>query len=110
MTASMEHAELWWSGQSGKMTYHYLKSTKGNCGVYLDGTFRQTINYKGSVGKLREPEKKSLSGSFSGLPGVTSQLRNMRGAVYGTASAWRAPARARNRARDREQPRATALR
>jgi hypothetical protein len=73
-------------GQTGKITYNYLKSTKGGTAdVYLDGTFRQTINYKGSVGKLREPEKQAAYQiSFSGLAagGHVLELRNMRGAVY----------------------------
>ncbi|HEX4899814.1 MAG TPA: M4 family metallopeptidase, partial [Pyrinomonadaceae bacterium] len=73
-------------GQTGKITYNYLKSTKGGTAdVYLDGTFRQTINYKGSVGKLREPEKQAAyQVSFSGLAagGHVLELRNMRGAVY----------------------------
>ncbi|MFZ0063914.1 MAG: M4 family metallopeptidase [Pyrinomonadaceae bacterium] len=73
-------------GQTGKITYHYLKSTKGGTAdVYLDGTFRQTINYKGSVGKLREPEKQDeYQVSFSGLAagGHVLELRNMRGPVY----------------------------
>jgi bacillolysin len=74
------------SGQTGKITYYYLKSTKGGTAdVYLDGTFRQTINYKGSVGKLREPEKKDeYQVSFANLPagGHVLELRNMRGAAY----------------------------
>ncbi len=73
-------------GQTGKITYHYLKSTKGGTAdIYLDGTFRQTINYKGTVGKLREPEKKDeYQVSFDNLTpgGHVLELRNMRGAVY----------------------------
>ncbi|HKO97688.1 MAG TPA: M4 family metallopeptidase [Pyrinomonadaceae bacterium] len=74
------------NGQTGKLTYHFLKSTKGGTAdVYLDGTFRQTIDYKGSVGKLREPEKKSeYQVSFNNLaPGThVLELRNLRGPVY----------------------------
>ena len=73
-------------GQSGKITYHYLKSTKGGTAdLYLDGSFRTTVDYKGSVGKLREPEKQEgyqvyISGLAPG--GHVLELRNMRGAVY----------------------------
>ena len=74
------------SGQTGKVTYNFLKSTKGGTAdVYLDGTFRTTVNYKGSVGKLREPERKpEYQVSYSGLApgGHVLELRNMRGAVY----------------------------
>lgn len=73
-------------GQTGKITYYYLKSTKGGTAdVYLDGVFRQTINYKGSVGKLREPEKKDeYQSSLSNLApgGHALELRNVRGAIY----------------------------
>jgi Zn-dependent metalloprotease len=45
------------AGQAGKITYYYAKSTKGGTAdVYLDGVFQATINYKGSVGKLKDPE------------------------------------------------------
>ena len=70
----------------GTITYQYLKSTKGgSADDYLDGVFRQSISYNGSVGKLREPEKKpEYQVSFSGLAagGHVLELRNMRGAVY----------------------------
>jgi Zn-dependent metalloprotease len=73
-------------GQTGKITYNYLKSTKGGTAdVYLDGTFKQTINFSGSTGKLREPEKKpEYQVSYGGLAsgGHVLELRNMRGAVY----------------------------
>src|SRR5678816_2786226 len=74
------------SGQTGKVTYNFLKSTKGGTAdLYLDGTFRTTVNYKGSVGKLREPERKAeYQVSFTGLAsgGHVLELRNMRGAIY----------------------------
>ena len=74
------------SGQTGKVTYNFLRSTKGGTAdVYLDGTFSTTVNYKGSVGKLREPERTpEYQVSFSGLApgGHILELRNMRGAVY----------------------------
>ena len=74
------------SGQTGKVTYNFLKSTKGGTAdVYLDGTFRTTVNYRGSVGKLREPERKpEYQVSYSGLApgGHVLELRNMRGAIY----------------------------
>jgi hypothetical protein len=74
------------SGQTGKITYYYLKSTKGGTAdIYLDGTFRQTINYKGTAGKLREPEKKDeYQISFDNLApgGHVLELRNTRNAVY----------------------------
>jgi len=74
------------SGQIGKITYYYLKSTKGGTAdVYLDGTFKQTVDYKGSVGKLREPEKKAgYEVPFGNLPPGSHvlELRNMRGATY----------------------------
>jgi len=73
-------------GQTGKITYYYLKSTKGGTAdVYLDGVFKQTVDYKGTVGKLREPEKKAgYEVSFSNLPagGHVLELRNMRNATY----------------------------
>jgi Zn-dependent metalloprotease len=82
MTLSFDVA----GGQTGKITYNYLKSTKGGTAdVYLDGTFKQTISFSGSTGKLREPDKKpEYQVSYGGLAsgGHVLELRNMRGAVY----------------------------
>ncbi len=74
------------SGQAGKITHYYGKSTKGGTAdVYLDGIYTQTVDYQGSVGKLREPEfKEEYKIEYAGLaagPHVL-EIRIARDAVY----------------------------
>ena len=73
-------------GQVGKITYYYAKSTKGgSADLYLDGLYRSTISYKGSIGKLNDPEfneayKVALEGLVSGTHVL--ELRNTKDGVY----------------------------
>jgi hypothetical protein len=77
------------SGQTGKLTYTYAKSTRGGSAeVFIDGLSQGIISYLGSTGGLRDPEFKSggvtYSMSYPGLsPGQhTFELRNLTGSVY----------------------------
>jgi PKD repeat protein len=74
------------AGSSGSITYSFAKSSKGGAAdVYLDGVFRQRINYNGSVGTTQQPEfRPEYNVSFSNLPAGahTLEIRNMSGVVY----------------------------
>lgn len=72
------------AGRSGAVVYHYAKSTKGGTAdLYIDGTFRQQIDFKGSTGKLENPVF-GFSVSFAGLSAGshTLELKNVKGAAY----------------------------
>jgi hypothetical protein len=73
-------------GQFGKITYYYAKSTKGGTAdVYIDGMFKGTINYKGSVGKLNNPEfSADYKAEYGNIPAGTHtlEIRMSRDGVY----------------------------
>ena len=74
------------SGTTGKVTYYFAKSTKGGTAdIYIDNTFQGTINYKGSIGNLKNPEfhadyKVEYGGIAAGAH--TLEIRMPRNAVY----------------------------
>jgi PKD repeat protein len=72
--------------RTGSITYSFAKSRKGGTAdIYLDGVFRQTINYNGSAGNTQQPEfRPEYQVSFSNLaPGAHAlEIRNMNGVVY----------------------------
>ena len=74
------------SGETGKITYYYGKSTKGGTAeIYLDGSPVGTVDYRGSVGKLREPEfKEEYKVEFANLAAGSHvlEIRIARDAVY----------------------------
>jgi hypothetical protein len=74
------------AGSNGSITYSFAKSPKGGAAdVYLDGVFRQRINYGGSAGTTQAPEfKPEYNVSFSNLPSGahTLEIKNMSGVVY----------------------------
>ena len=74
---------------SGSVQYFYATSTKGGTAdVYIDGTFRQTVNYNGSSGTMHDPVFSTSSGKLSLTFGVFSagphkfELRNLSGPAY----------------------------
>ena len=74
------------AGNTGAISYSFAKSPKGGtAGVYVDGVFKQTINYAGSVGSTQAPEfKPEYRVQFGGLSaGAHSlEIRNLTGVVY----------------------------
>jgi hypothetical protein len=74
------------SGNTGSITYAFGKSTKGgSADVYLDGAFKQTLSYAGSVGSTQTPEfKPEYKLQFTGLGAGAHklELRNLTGVVY----------------------------
>jgi hypothetical protein len=74
------------AGNTGTISYSFAKSTKGGtAGVYVDGVFKQTINYAGSVGSTQAPEfKPEYQVQFGGLSaGAHSlEIKNLSGVVY----------------------------
>jgi hypothetical protein len=74
------------AGNNGSITYSFAKSPKGGAAdIYLDGVFRQRINYSGSIGTTQQPEfRPEYNVSFSNLPtgAHTLEIRNMSGVVY----------------------------
>jgi hypothetical protein len=73
-------------GSSGSISYSFAKSPKGGqADVYLDGVFKQTINYGGSVGTTQAPEfKPEYKVQYTGLAAGNHklELRTMSGVVY----------------------------
>jgi hypothetical protein len=70
---------------SGSVQYFYATSTKGGAAdVYIDGTFRQTINYNGSSGSMHDPTFPVAPVEFGifGQGSHTFELRNLRGPAY----------------------------
>jgi hypothetical protein len=77
------------SGQTGKLTYTYGKSTKGGSAeVFIDGASQGIISYLGSNGGTRDPEFKSGGVTYSmNYPSLsagqhTFELKNLTGSVY----------------------------
>jgi len=74
------------AGNTGAITYSFAKSPKGGtAGVYVDGVFKQTINYAGAVGSTQAPEfKPEYRVQFSGLSAGnhTLEIKNLSGVVY----------------------------
>jgi len=73
-------------GSTGAITYSFAKSTKGGSAeIYLDGQFKQSVSFAGSVGSTQSPEFKSeYSVDFNNLPAGAHKLeiKNMSGVVY----------------------------
>jgi len=74
---------------SGSVQYFYATSTKGGTAdVYIDGTFRQTVNYNGSSGTMHDPVFSNSSGKLSltfqvfGTGPHKFELRNLSGPAY----------------------------
>lgn len=74
------------AGNTGAISYSFAKSPKGGtAGVYVDGVFKQTINYAGSAGSTQAPEfRPEYRVQFGGLSaGAHSlEIRNLSGVVY----------------------------
>ena len=74
------------TGSTGSISYSFAKSPKGGqADIYLDGLFKQTINYAGSVGTTQAPEfKPEYNVQFTGLTGGNHKLeiKNMSGVVF----------------------------
>ena len=74
------------AGRTGSITYSFAKSPKGGTAdIYLDGVFKQTVSYAGSVGSTQSPEFKSeYNVQFGGLPagGHKLEVKNLSGVVY----------------------------
>ncbi len=74
------------AGSIGSVSYSFAKSPKGGqAGIYLDGVFKQTINYAGSVGTTQAPEfTPDYRVQYTGLTGGNHKLeiKNMSGVVY----------------------------
>jgi PKD repeat protein len=74
------------SGSTGSITYSFAKSTKGGTAdVYLDGVFKQTVNFAGSSGTTQAPEfKPDYNVQYGGLsPGAHRlEVKNLKGVVY----------------------------
>ncbi len=74
------------NGNTGTITYSFARSTKGgSADVYLDGVFKQTVNYAGSSGSTQAPEfKPEYNVNFGGLsPGAHKlEVKNLTGVVY----------------------------
>jgi hypothetical protein len=74
------------AANTGSISYSFAKSPKGGtASVYVDGVFKQTINYAGSVGSTQAPEfKPEYRVQFGGLSAGahTLEIRNLSGVVY----------------------------
>ena len=74
------------AGSAGSITYSFAKSKKGGTGdVYLDGQYKQTINYASNGGSTEAPEFNSqYQLQFSNLSAGshTFEIKNMSGVVY----------------------------
>jgi hypothetical protein len=74
------------AGNTGAVSYSFAKSPKGGtAGVYVDGVFKQTINYAGSVGSTQAPEfKPEYRVQFGGLSAGAHilEIKNLTGVVY----------------------------
>ena len=72
------------SGGDGSLVYHYAKSGRGGTAdVYIDGVFRETIDFLQGAGNMRDPDF-GFSVRYDGLaPGPhVLEIRNPSGAVY----------------------------
>ena len=74
------------AGSTGSISYSFAKSPKGGrADIYLDGVFKQTINYMGSVGTTQAPEfKPEYKVQYASLSAGNHKLeiRNMSDVVY----------------------------
>ena len=74
------------AGHTGSLAYSFAKSPKGGTAdIYLDGVFRQTINFAGSVGSTQAPEfKPEYQVQFGNLAagGHKLEIKNLSGVVY----------------------------
>jgi hypothetical protein len=74
------------AGNNGSITYSFAKSPKGgSADIYVDGAFKQTISYAGSVGSTQQPEfKADYKVQFTGLVAGAHRLeiKNLSGVVY----------------------------
>jgi len=74
------------TGSTGSITYSFAKSPKGGTAdIYLDGVFKQTVNYAGSVGSTQAPEfKPEYQVQFGNLSAGAHKLeiKNLTGVVY----------------------------
>jgi hypothetical protein len=74
------------SGNTGSITYSFAKSTKGGTAdIYLDGAFKQTVNFAGSAGTTQAPEfKPEYNVQFGALSAGAHKLeiKNLSGVVY----------------------------
>lgn len=74
------------TGSTGSITYSFARSTKGGTAdVYLDGVFKQTVSYAGSVGSTQSPEfKAAYNMQFDNLSAGAHklELKNLNGVVY----------------------------
>ena len=74
------------AGRTGKVTYYFARSTKnGSADIYLDGAFKESINYKGAAGSMQHPEfRADYKVSYEGLGAGphTIEIRNPRDVVF----------------------------
>ena len=74
------------TGSTGSITYSFARSTKGGTAdLYLDGVFKQTVSYAGSVGSTQSPEfKPAYNMQFDNLSAGAHklELKNLNGVVY----------------------------
>jgi len=74
------------SGSTGSITYLFAKSAKGGTAdVYLDGVFKQTVNFASNAGTTQAPEfKPEYNVQFGALSAGAHKLeiRNLSGVVY----------------------------
>jgi hypothetical protein len=74
------------SGNTGAITYSFAKSTKGGTAdIYLDGVFKQTVNFAGGAGTTQAPEfRPDYNVQFGALPAGAHKLeiKNLTGVVY----------------------------
>jgi hypothetical protein len=73
-------------GQTGKITYYYAKSTKGGTAdVTLDGGNKKTADYRGSTGKINDPQfSEAYKVEYANIPAGSHVLaiRVARDAAY----------------------------
>ena len=74
------------AGSTGSITYSFAKSKKGGTAdVYVDGQYKQTINYVSNGGSTEAPEfKPEYEVQFGGLSAGAHalEIKNMSGTVY----------------------------
>jgi len=74
------------AGSTGSISYAFAKSPKGGTAdIYLDGVFKQTVSYAGSVGSTQAPEfKPEYNVQYGNLTAGAHklELKNLTGVVY----------------------------
>jgi len=74
------------TGSTGAITYSFARSPKGGTAdIYLDGVFKQTVNFAGGVGSTQAPEfKPGYQVQFGNLSAGAHKLeiKNLTGVVY----------------------------